>query len=607
VQWQGLWLLAVSAVSPVFAQVAATPSEVPQPPSGESATGPGLRWQVPPIVWGGSIGYDLRVDRTGSSPYSTQQLLTTTLNALTYIYQPWFALVSGSVGVTQGRGSGGYDGLVDHDQFITGAVRLGVFPRSRFPLEVRYEVSDSRTDTSLGGGVDYRSRNFAITQRYRPPAGEFNLSATYERRAQEGAGFGEDTQESLMADFSSRWKRHALSASASRSVNRRQLTDEEIDFRTVIARHAYTIGSELTVETGANWAQSDEQLLLGPNSTQVAQWSSVAMWRPEGQGLTVSASARGFTFESEQQGRTETLGVGLGASYELTRNLRLNGNATVTRTDGTTATVWVGALSGSYQGDTLKLGDANYNWYGSASASQSRTRGLEDNTVSSQLGHTLSRAWPLDNQSTLTGNLGQTLSASYSFGDTEVPGRLEQGLSRALTHTAGLTWNTNAADHSAYARLSLSDARQLDGEQARFQLLNLQVSGTYELDRFRSWSGDMTIQHVYQRSLVLQVGPQAPSFGYSEQTTYTASGEITWRQQRLFGVPRLRYQSRLRLSLDARRQSNELFSVADREDASWENRVDYQIGRLDTSGSVRVSRTDGLWRGLMQLRVQRNF
>jgi hypothetical protein len=661
VHWRGLWLLAVSAVGPVFGQagsasgdadppggapvLAADPAPVdaiadpsglppgsapatavvlaqgeamagepglsPGSPPGpaapvEPSVGPGLNWRIPPVIWSGAIGYDLRLDRTGSEPHRTQQLLSTTLNALTYIFQPWLATVNGSVSVNQGRDSGGLDQRVDHDQFVSGSLRLDVFPRSRFPLEVRYDVSDSRTDASLGGNVDYRARNLAVTQRYRPADGGFNLSASYERRAQEGQSIGEDSQESLMADFSTRWKRQALTANLTRSINRRQLTDEEIDFRSIVARHTYAEGSELTVETGANWAQSDERLLLGPNSAQVAQWSSVALWRPEGRGLTVSASARGFTFDSEQQGTTETVSASLGASYELTHNLRLNGNVTLTRTNGVTASVWVGALSGSYQGDTLKFGEANYNWFGSASMSQSRTQGLEDNTLSTQLGHALSRTWPLDSQSAWTGNLSQTLSTSYSFGDAQVPGRPENGLSRALTHSAGLTWYANAADRNAYARISASDARQLDGERDRFQLLNLQVSGTYEVDRFRSWSGDLTVQRVLQRSQNLPIAPQDP-LGFNRQISQTASGEITWRQQRLFDVPRLRFQSRLRLSQDARSQSNALLSIPDREDASWENRIDYEIGRLQTSGTVRVSRTDGLWRGLVLWRVQRSF
>lgn len=603
-RWSGFWLLAMSAVGPVSAQAEAVPDAAPTP--GLEPAGPGMRWRIPPVVWGGSIGYDLRLDRTGNDPHATQHLLTTTLNGVSYIYQPWLAMVGGSVSVTQGRNSGGVEDVVSNDRFVTGALRLGLFPRSRFPLEMRYEVSDSRTDTSLGGGVDYRSRTFAVTQRYVPPAGEFNLTATYERRAQEGPTFGEDTQESLLADFSTRWKRHALNATLSRSANRRGLTGEEIDFRSVVARHTYSPGSELNVETNANWAATDEALLIGPNASQVTQWSSIALWRPDGQGLSVSASARGFTFSSDQLGDTETLGASVGANYDVTRNLRVGGFVNATHTTAGAMT-WVGSLTGTYQGDTVRLGEANYNWYTSAAASQSRSRGLADNALSTQLGHTVSHAHPLDSSTTVTANLSQALSASYSYGDSQVLGKVEDGLSRALTHTAGLSWYSIAVDRNAFVRVSLSDARQLDGDRAHFSMINLQINGTFDVDRFRSWSADMTMQRVFQSSLLFdrlrpQNEPDSP-----RQITHSASGEITWRQQRLFGVPRLRFQSRLRLSYDTRSDFNELLPVSDREDASWENRIDYQIGRLDTRGLVRVSRTDGVWRGLLHVGLVRNF
>lgn len=602
----GVWLIGWWAIGAVWAQ--ANVAETAQGEPRSDPAGPGLRWRPPPVVWSGSVSYDLRVDRASTEPSTTQHFVTATLQGLTYVYQPWLALLSGTLSVTRTHSTDGPEGAVDDSRFITGGLRLGVFPRSRFPLDLRYEVTDSRTESSLAGAVPYRSRTVALTQQYRPVGNEFRISASYERRSQDGPSFGTDTQESLMADFATSWKRHMLQLNATRSLNQRRLTDESVDLRTVVARHSLIGGGELTVETSANWAQADDRLLTGENSTQIVQWSTMALWRPEGTGLTVSGSARGFSLESEQLGQSDTTNLALGANYELTRNLRLSGNASVTRTNGTTATVWNGALTGTYQGDVIKLGEATYNWSGALAFSQSRIEGLEDNTVSSQLGHSLTRIWPLGDQSSLTGSLGQSISAAYSFGDAQVPGRLEQGLSRALTHTAGLTWYANRADRNAYVRLSASDARQLDGERAKFQILHLQVSGTHEIDRFRSWSGDLTVQRVFQHSLVLPttIGPASP-FGFERQITHTASGDLSWRQQRVFGVPRLRFQSRLHLSHDARSQANALLAIPDREDASWENRLDYQIGRLETSALVRLSRTDGLWRGLGHLRVQRNF
>lgn len=606
-RWSRACLILCSVVAPAWGQSEApTTGAADSPPVDTTqASGPGVNWVMPPVQWGGSVAYDLRLDHTHGQPRTTEHMVTTSLNALTYLYAPWLALLSGTVGVTASRLGGEPPAVTTHDTFTTGGLRLGVFPRSRFPFEMRYEVSDSRTDSSLGGGVDYRSRQLVLNQRYRPAGGEFAINASYERRAQDGPTFGEDSQEALMADFSSRWKRHNLAASVSRSINRRQQTDEETDFRSVVGRHTYAEGTELTVETGFNWARNDERLLIGDNLQTLTQWSSVALYRPEGQGLTLSASARGFGLQTTQQGTTDTVALGVGAGYEVNRNFRLNANANVTRTDGETAMSWVGSLGGTYQGDSRKFGELNYDWNLGATISNARSQGFEDNTLSTQVGHTMSRVWPTSPGSSWTATLGQTLSTSYTAGDTETPGH-PQGLSRALTQTAGLTWLSNGPNGNAFARASFSDARQFDAERARFQLLNLQLSGNYEIDRFRGWSGDLTVQRVFQRSLTFQALPQ-DSFLFDRVITHTASGEITWRQQRLFGVPRLRFQSRLRLSHDTQYLSSALVSVPDRESASWENRLDYLIGRLEASATLRVAKTDELWRELLLLRLQRSF
>lgn len=609
-RWSRACLVVCSVVAPAWGQGDA-PQAVPAPPAADAAQpapsidGPGLSWRLPPVQWGGSVSYDLRLDHTHGLPRSTEHLVSTTLDALSYIYEPWFALVSGTLRVTGSRRSGDPPAPDGSDSFVTGGLRLNVFPRSRFPFEARYEVSDSRTDSSLGGNVDYRSRHLVLTQRYRPAGNDFAMSASYERRSQEGITFGEDTQESLLADFSSRWKRHSLGMSLARSVNRRLASGEESDFRSVVARHSYAQGTEFTFETSANWARSDDQLIFGGNQQTLAQWSSVALYRPEGTPLTVSASLRGFEFDNALTGRTETVAAGLGVAYDVNRNFRVSGNAGITRIDGDTSYAWVGSLGGTYQGDSRQFGAVNYDWNAGASLNNARSGELEDTTVSTQLGHTFSRQWLLGPGESWAATFGQTLSTSYSRGDTETPGH-PLGLSRALTQTAALTFQSNGPDRNAFARASFTDARQFDAERARFQLLNLQISGNYEVDRWHGWSGDLSVQRVLQRSIVVQPVP-LPAYSQEKLITHSASGEITWRARRVFGVPRLRFQSRLRLSLDTQYAATTLLSMPDREIASWENRLDYLIGRLETSATLRISKTDDLWRELLLLRIQRNF
>ena len=100
-----------------------------------------------------------------------------------------------------------------------------------------------------------------------------------------------------------------------------------------------------------------------------------------------------------------------------------------------------------------------------------------------------------------------------------------------------------------------------------------------------------------------------PVLGFRRERliTHSASGEVTWRAQRVFGVPRLRFQSRVRLSTDTQTSDIVLLALPDRESAVWENRLDYLVGRLELSATLRLSKTDELWRELLLLRLQRNF
>jgi hypothetical protein len=75
----------------------------------------------------------------------------------------------------------------------------------------------------------------------------------------------------------------------------------------------------------------------------------------------------------------------------------------------------------------------------------------------------------------------------------------------------------------------------------------------------------------------------------------------------MFDVPRLNFTSRLRLALNSQRLTDEIVPLPQRETGSWENRLDYQVGRLESSWSVRLSRVDARQFLLFMWRLQRTF
>jgi hypothetical protein len=638
-------LACLAASAGVTAQVGAQQDAIPAtaevPPGAPAAlaattgSGLGLNLRGAPISTSGFVSYDLRTGHAAGETKSTSQLVTTSLSARSYIYQPWFATVNGTLGVTMGRSRVAIDEIAAQDpfafqasqastdRFVTGNARLDLFPVSRFPFEVHVERGDSRVE--LASSLDFRTQNIGFSQRYQPPSRAYSLSASFDRREQTAAGI-RDTQNQLVSDFATQWKYHELSLGLSYDQAQRQANNEQTQFLSLVGRHQYSPGGALSVNTTVNWSQTEEQLATFPFDVSLLQLASVGLWHRDGSNLTLTGSVRGLLLRSNLSDRAlDTFGLTLGAAYELNKNTRLTAAASATSTDtnGARGQSVSGSVGAGWQADTIEVKSFHYDVFASSNAGASvfsfsdagistattRDTGFTisghdetQTTLGVQLGHTLSRSWPITPQSALGLNGGQTLAVSQNRSSHSEPGSIPNS-SRTLLQNIAATWNVADAGRSALARASYSDSMELGGSQSRFQLANFQLSGNFSFDRSRTLGGDLTLQRVTQRSGNLQqldvLGPRTGSAA--------ASGEITYRQQRLFGLPRLRFTSRLRLAQDVLKQAGTFITIPDRETRLWENRLDWLVGRLETQLMFRISEVDGKRRNFLMLRMQRSF
>ena len=187
--------------------------------------------------------------------------------------------------------------------------------------------------------------------------------------------------------------------------------------------------------------------------------------------------------------------------------------------------------------------------------------------------------WATGALSTVTITAGQTLS--YTQIATSRDLRTEDlgagtGDVTALLNTLSGTWATGGSDRNAYARATYSDSMALQGPDNRFQLFNFQLSGSFEFDNRRSLTGDFTWQQTWQEEAARFDG--FARLGNARNDSRGASGEIVYRHQRLCGMPRLRFESRLKLAQDVLNQPGTLLSIPDRETKLWENRLDWSVG-----------------------------
>lgn len=620
-------LACVATAGGVHAQAQGTSDPAAGPgPAGEPQAADAA-WRLPPLRLSGSLAYDMRATRAQQGS-NLAHLVTATVSAHSFIYQPWFAQVGGSLGLTTGlsRSSAAivtfavdgtdaatHERIRVRDRFLTGNIRLELFPLSRFPFAAQVESNDSRVDSGLASPLGFRTRGIRLTQRYRPANGAYSLSGSYDHREQSSQLYL-GKQDALAGEFNTNWKANELSVGAALSRAGTVGSDDDSRYASLVARHSYTPSSALSVNSTVNWTHTEEGAAGFASDIAVLQGSSVGIWRREGSPLTLSANARAMSLRERVSGNAlDSLGLTLGASYELTPNLRVSasGGASFNRSDGRDSTALTGSVAASYQGPGLEIAGVRYDWFSGASAGASLAQGSDNGshqqqTLSLQAGHSLSRSFRLGAQSQLSFNASQSLAWSRSRSNPEFEGEAGLGSSRMLLHTLGSTWQMGSGAQTMYVRASYNDSKELGGGHARFRLFNVQLSGNLEFGNRRSLIGNLT----YQRSL------QDPgslfratdlSLAGGRSGSAGASGEITYSHMRPFGVPGLRFVSRLRLAQDVLKQPGTLLSLPDRETRMWENRLDWSVGRLETQLVLRLSEVDNVRVDSLTLRVQRSF
>ena len=558
-------------------------------------------WRLAPIRLWGDLAYDYRRSNLFGQSASTSHSAIANINASTYIYEPWVAIVSARLGLSLSRDNEGE--LAGGDKFLSGEARLNVFPASRFPFEARFLRSDNGTDTDLGADQRYRLTRYGVSQRYRNEEGSQQYSASFDHSIQDGASVGKDIQSALQFDASTRFRSvHDLQLMATWNQNRRVNSAEHNGYQTLLARHSYRSNSTLSVENSVNLTHTDFRFGPAESDLRIFQLSSIAFWRPESQPLTVNGSVRVFSLDSGKDSiGTRVVNASVGANYTFNRNLRALAGISLTdiNSGGGHNRTGFGTLGVNYQGSSIEWGKFRYDWFAGASGVSS-IGGTENNgsSINAIVGQSLNRGLIFGNGSALTFNAAQNISAnSGAQVETSNTG------SKQISHSGAVTWNTNEPESGAtsFIRFSATDSRSLDGPRETFQLVNLQVTRTLALGRDRALSGNLTVQTTRR----ISNRPHVEKSVNEGRPETSVSADLNYRHQNLFGVPRLQFFSQLQVN---RQELIQAFGTqSQRETLSWENRLDYSIGRLETRFLIRFSEFDGTRYSLVMFRATRRF
>jgi hypothetical protein len=565
-----------------------------EPASTAPATAePGLRdvrWELAPIRWRGLLATDLRSFRADGQPTRRELVESATLQGTSYVYQPWFAQLA--FGVTalasqeraeqRSRGSTlGGNGLVS------------VFPTSRFPFQASYERTDSRSSEQFTGR-DYLVQRAGARQSYRTVAGDSNSSLSFDRSTLTSDTFGRDTVDVWNASHTRSFGLHSFDSQANRTLNDRG-SGEHTRFDRVFGRHNYSAGGLFTTETMASYGATSQSVAAQPGlRNEVTQVNAFGTWRAEeGDPLFVTGGARLLQSQiSDPAAETEARSVMAhgSANYRLNRNLTLNGGGSLTQNSTAERSVVLSSqfAGGTYTPDARRFGEYLYTSnLGAGATHQSGEDEGSRRVVSAQATHGVNRLFTVGEMQSiaLNGSQGIALANDSRSGDL-----------RSLNHYGGLSWRVQSADAlSGLAAISASDSRSFGYTPSSFQLVNLQLSGQASSGRYSSLSANYTVQGTRQAR--------------SEGFVVSRNGGATYQHQRIFGVPQLRYLAiyeRNDYELNTRVQGE---LTAPREQVSWsfEQRLEYRIGKLETRISYRIAEIDGRKNALLFLRVARQI
>lgn len=566
-------------------------------------------WTIPPIRWGGYSSIDLRHLTAQGQPPRAQLVEQVNFKAASYIWQPWIAQVSGELNLlTSQERVAGAAGSGIKSTTVTGGGQLALFPMSRFPFTASYSETDSRTSGELTNNP-YTSRRYGLTQSYAPLAGRSNYRLAYDRSELTSDAFGTDKTQALSGSMNWSNASNTLSANGNRYTNTRSNSGDASSLNTVNVNHSYRPSTTFAVDSLANYSATQYHLVSDRLATdfrsRLLQLNSFATWRPaENSPLFVTGGLRVYENSASVNGAgadSRTISANAAATYALSRNTRLSGAGIVTQTSSEGGSTYVTSQTGGidHNSDVIKFGEYSYGWNTGANVGNQTGAESSKQNLGARIGHQANRNIALGDGSALFFNASQSYSLLY---DTLL------STSQTLVHNAGASWSRRLGE-SGTGLLSLngSDTRTTGYTAQHFQLVNLQATGQIQLNRWSSAGANMTIQATRQSAatpyLTSTPATRADRFDIS------TAGSLSYQHMRVFDVARLRYYGLLNINhyQNRTRFEGDINAPIERVNWSFEQRLDYNIGRLEARLSMQVAEIEGRTNSMIFFRVLRQF
>lgn len=544
-----------------------------------------------PTSVGGAIGYGYGYSSAANTEAESSNL-NVSLNLSAYIWQPWF--ITNSIGLSVGLATSATEGGGEsRDETYSGNTSFDVFPASRVPFHLSYSRADSRTEASPDAlsfaGRDFISTRLLLRQSYIGTESIF-ANFTWGHAATESKD-EESTSDNANINVRQKLTNHNITGDLGYSTNDSTDATSKPERYNLSLSHSYSPGTNVTLNNSINQNRNEVHGIRGStnrSSSENSQFSTFFGWRPDYKPLSVSGGARISSSKSSANSasdsiggtgapsETKSFGGNIGMSYQMSTRVRVDAQATATQSEDETgqSTNTTQSTAISYSSDQYLLSGFDYSWAANAAASASSSKsefGSEgsksEQNFSTGVNHRASRFWVVGRASTL--NLGLAQGAGLFQAQPSGDG------AETLSHSASMGLSTRGLNGTTFTSLGMSDSRSFSEElDTEFQQANATVSRNQLLNRFSTVNGSVSLNSskVSSGRAPTRISSNARAFARYQHFRFlsvygmTLASDIGWAKE-----------------LDAATTNNS-------EDISWNNKVDYYIGRLSLSWTLNATK-----------------
>lgn len=554
--------------------------------------------RIPVRVWGElSTNHRLRESGANDST-SSNRINTGTIRASSYVWRPWFAIVSGSLSLSV-EDTDIEDQPSSSSEFTTGDINFSLFPTSRFPFSAYFIESRNEVDSD-SFGRDVSNTEYGVRQLYRSLDGRHNYRAEYEKNEQDDSDKNRFIADSLLLSSFNQFGQHDIDTEINLDTVDNTTTKEQAERRSITLDHGYGSVTSFSIDNLLSASTSESQLIDSTSTVDTSQLSSFLSWRPRKRRdlrLTgnlrlseISDSRQSTEISQDELFERETITANLnqGLIYDITENLLFSEsiNLNSVQSEGEYLTTISESLALRYTADRLTTALGDYGWFAGTIFSNQHGDAESEQSLNNQFSHSLLNDYSDDDNYQLRTNLTQSLNYDYES---------ERADEKSIDHSYSVTWSDSAVSNQNLVRLFLSDSRSLNREDDFFQLINFQYTGAMRLSRYSQLGGNITLQKT-NRELEKQ---------RSEETV--RNGQLGYRTSQAFQVPGLIFLSDLQLS----KRESKIEQLINDPDAdtrvSLKNSLQYRIGRLEMKFDMDFIKVDNQYDRLFRFMLTRSF